>query len=824
MNDVNKEILKLKALINNKQNISVFANKSNESSSVAHDDMKLYVNDMNKKFTFAASGVTAPITVDPRTKTLSNVEYIDDVKISDLTTFREDLDAEIENRIAGDEALDEAKADKDHDHEISDVTGLQTALDNKSDINHTHSTFTDITVNTINGCSINDLTNNGNNLVPIPCIPTIRTDGCMEVGKYIDMHTTYNTANDYAVRLEADSGNLVIRSTSATNTYINPLQIFNSKLGSGHEANILIGKASSARQSGYIGFCYHASDPYMSIGMHSENKLLNVYKNRVESKNNITAPNLKSDNETRLASCENLITTKADSSMLTALTARVAIVETDKADANHNHDTAYAAINHNHDERYVKTSDVITQVPSSDTTESLTYVSYEQDTSSQGAGVYPDLTFYTTTTSNNTGTIDINDTVLQQTSLLMVDIYINEQRYRSSYTKSSGSVSNSGSITGYTVNVQWTLDNNHLTFAFTVTSELVPVTTNVSVEMFANGFGTSTFTYTYVKDFVYVNVLNTNTTVGSVIADIAPKATLGFKTKNITLSNATLLQQDLATTADIAARSLYFNMNVSSQSEAWNVRFSAKIRSPSNNSYDVQFTGNWILGSNIYRCSTDALQKYTNELGVWTCVITKETFNSLYDNDNNYIGKELVDTVTADVATFEVSGDIVKTASADDSNKFAVLKDLIDLMHPVGSIYTSMYNIDPSNIFPNTTWTQITDRFLYCANSAGTTGGSKTITEANLPAHSHTFTGNNISGEIKNLLRYSGQDDGSWTINGCFSQTSKAGSRSWSATNYNGDKVSVKFSATPSGTISSSGSGQDYMPPYLTIFAWYRTA
>ena len=88
MSDVNKlmstynaEILKLKALINNKQNISVFANKSNESSSIVHDDMKLYVNDMNKKFTFTASGVTAPITVDPRTKTLSNVEYIDDVKM-----------------------------------------------------------------------------------------------------------------------------------------------------------------------------------------------------------------------------------------------------------------------------------------------------------------------------------------------------------------------------------------------------------------------------------------------------------------------------------------------------------------------------------------------------------------------------------------------------------------------------------------------------------------------------------------------------------------------------------------------------------------------
>ena len=228
MQDVNSEILKLKALINNKQNTSVFANKANDCNQLVHDGYKLYVNDMTKKFTFTTANTLNPITVDTRTHTLGGVEYIDDLKISDIKTFKQQLDAEVEARIAGDEALDEAKADKEHTHEISDVSGLQTALDNKSNTNHTHSTFTDITVNTINGCSINDLTNSGNNLVPVPCIPTIRTDGCMEVGKYIDMHTTYNTANDYAVRLEADSGNLVIRSTSATGTYINPLQIISS--------------------------------------------------------------------------------------------------------------------------------------------------------------------------------------------------------------------------------------------------------------------------------------------------------------------------------------------------------------------------------------------------------------------------------------------------------------------------------------------------------------------------------------------------------------------------------------------------------------------
>ena len=122
-------------------------------------------------------------------------------------------------------------------------------------------------------------------------------------------------------------------------------------------------------------------------------------------------------------------------------------------------------------------------------------------------------------------------------------------------------------------------------------------------------------------------------------------------------------------------------------------------------------------------------------------------------------------------------------------------------------------------------WTQITDRFLYCSSgNSGTTGGSKKISVENLPSHSHGFTGNAITGEIKNLMRYVASDDSTWSKTGCFSQTSNGGSRSWSGTNSSGDKVSVKFDATPSGTVKNTGSGTDYMPPYMTVYAWYRTA
>lgn len=45
--------------------------------------------------------------------------------------------------------------------------------------------------------------------------------------------------------------------------------------------------------------------------------------------------------------------------------------------------------------------------------------------------------------------------------------------------------------------------------------------------------------------------------------------------------------------------------------------------------------------------------------------------------------------------------------------------------YPVGAIYLSWSSTSPASLFGGT-WTQITDRFLYCHNSSGTNGGSNT--------------------------------------------------------------------------------------------------
>ena len=120
------------------------------------------------------------------------------------------------------------------------------------------------------------------------------------------------------------------------------------------------------------------------------------------------------------------------------------------------------------------------------------------------------------------------------------------------------------------------------------------------------------------------------------------------------------------------------------------------------------------------------------------------------------------------------------------------MKAMIDLLYPIGSIYTSMNNINPSN-FLGGTWKQITDRFLYCADSSMQTGGSKKITTDNLPPHSHEMY--------------------------CTANSGGTGVRH----TYNKDATGL--GRYPMGIQGgSTGGGQDYMPPYITVFAWYRTA
>ena len=142
------------------------------------------------------------------------------------------------------------------------------------------------------------------------------------------------------------------------------------------------------------------------------------------------------------------------------------------------------------------------------------------------------------------------------------------------------------------------------------------------------------------------------------------------------------------------------------------------------------------------------------------------------------------------------------TNELDASNiGFRLKNTLLNLFYPVGAIYTSMNNTSPADLFGGS-WTQITDRFLYCANSSMNTGGSKKISIDQLPAHYHEFNDSfYLPGDMN------GYPDG-WD-----DMDSKGGY--W---RYGHREDSV------ADTTLYTGRGEDYMPPYITVYAWYREA
>lgn len=118
-----------------------------------------------------------------------------------------------------------------------------------------------------------------------------------------------------------------------------------------------------------------------------------------------------------------------------------------------------------------------------------------------------------------------------------------------------------------------------------------------------------------------------------------------------------------------------------------------------------------------------------------------------------------------------------------------------NMIYPIGSIYMSVNNTNPSTLFGGT-WEQIKDRFLLaCGTSytAGATGGEAThkLTINEMPSHSHGLKYDNIgaSGTARSVI-------------------AKAG-----------DKTSI-------GCITNTGGGTAHnnMPPYLAVYVWKRTA
>lgn len=132
---------------------------------------------------------------------------------------------------------------------------------------------------------------------------------------------------------------------------------------------------------------------------------------------------------------------------------------------------------------------------------------------------------------------------------------------------------------------------------------------------------------------------------------------------------------------------------------------------------------------------------------------------------------------------------------------------LIDMIYPIGSIYMSVNNVNPSTLFGGT-WEQIKDKFLLSAGDTYTTGNSggeatHTLTINEMPSHNHqglTWYGDNTQPITLNTGSYTG-----------FALPYSSGTNPES-------KSAIHTNSTGGGLAHNN------MPPYLVVNIWKRTA
>lgn len=189
----------------------------------------------------------------------------------------------------------------------------------------------------------------------------------------------------------------------------------------------------------------------------------------------------------------------------------------------------------------------------------------------------------------------------------------------------------------------------------------------------------------------------------------------------------------------------------------------------------------------------------------------------------------------------------IEDGIGEAKDAIALLQTAVDQIlgriYPVGSIYMSVNDTDPSTIYGGT-WEQIKDRFLLASGDTyenGATGGSATVTLTTnqMPshthtqnAHNHTFTGtqhrHNPAG-ADNYVPYATGSKRSW-------RAIAQGGYQWSPgvwdTNTGGWAINTGY-ATAGGTIANTtatnknaggGEAHENMPPYMVVYVWKRIA
>jgi hypothetical protein len=191
------------------------------------------------------------------------------------------------------------------------------------------------------------------------------------------------------------------------------------------------------------------------------------------------------------------------------------------------------------------------------------------------------------------------------------------------------------------------------------------------------------------------------------------------------------------------------------------------------------------------------IEKITNS----TCTVKTYHNTTLTHTENNYLLSDLLWIIYSTGCTVNFN-----------TKKYYHTVSLIDRIYPVGSIYMSVNEINPS-LFIGGTWEQIKDRFLLGAGDTyanESTGGSATVTltsaQSGVPAHSHKYQDYNTTYTLKTTNRKPG------------TSTAVAYGTSLTA----GGGATERTSSN--NTATNASQSHENMPPYLAVYMWKRIA
>lgn len=163
------------------------------------------------------------------------------------------------------------------------------------------------------------------------------------------------------------------------------------------------------------------------------------------------------------------------------------------------------------------------------------------------------------------------------------------------------------------------------------------------------------------------------------------------------------------------------------------------------------------------------------------------------------------------------------------------IKEVIDIVHPVGSIWETTTTDDPNVLWAGTTWVKMdAGRVLISAGTYtenGTTytynlgdkGGEAkhTITVDELAAHGHAVSTASINGSANSIFAQNGH-----STSGAFGASSEGSAGLYGGSQWDKKAFTLSINASHSHTITDTGgnSAHENRQPYTVVNRWRRTA